>query len=220
MDFVDIIRKELTPTIEKILRHPYIKAIEDGKIAKDKLTIFVGEQYYVISNDLRNFAVFAGRTRNPETRFLFLDALTVEREAFEKLKHLAEIVGMSASDLMSYEPLAGANAFTNFVSRLALSASDGEMLSATLVDLPVWGSNCGRLGRALKRKYGLQDDDSGFFDLFATPLPEEFVENATQIIDLELPGNIKEIKRVSRLILDYELMFWDTVYEHSTPKSA
>ena len=37
--------------------------------------------------------------------------------------------------------LAGCQAYTNFLTNLAVYGSDAEILTALLIDLPVWGTN-------------------------------------------------------------------------------
>ncbi len=46
---------------EMILKHPYILALENKKINKDKLELFVFEQYHIIKNDRRNFALMISK---------------------------------------------------------------------------------------------------------------------------------------------------------------
>jgi hypothetical protein len=55
-----------------------------------------------------------------------------------------------------------------------------------------------------------------FLDQFATPLPEKFVEKSNNlIIRFNLAQKERVIQRAARLILDYELLFWDTIYNYS-----
>ena len=55
-----------------------------------------------------------------------------------------------------------------------------------------------------------------FLDQFATPLSEDFIEKSNNLI-LRFNHAQKErvIQRAARLILGYELLFWDTIYNHS-----
>jgi len=52
--------------------------------------------------------------------------------------------------------LAGCHAYTNYLTRLAVYGSDAEILTAILVDLPVWGANCNKISIALKKHYDLK----------------------------------------------------------------
>jgi hypothetical protein len=87
-----------------------------------------------------------------------------------------------------------------------------------LVDLPVWGANCSKIGFALKKNYDFTSNSCTFLDKFAAPLPEEFINKSNSLIISSLPIKEKEIHRAARLILDYELFFWDTIYKYSIIK--
>ena len=51
----------LSDTLDMILKHPYILALEKKEIRKDKLELFVFEQYHIIKNDRRNFALMISK---------------------------------------------------------------------------------------------------------------------------------------------------------------
>jgi hypothetical protein len=44
---------------------------------------------------------------------------------------------------------------------------------------------------------------------------EEFVNESSKLIDSAFPKYEKGMHTAARLILDYELSFWDTIYKHS-----
>ena len=58
---------------------------------------------------------------------LFLDCLSVEVEALDTLVIMARELGVSINKLESYEPMAGCNAYTNYLTRLAVYGSDAEI---------------------------------------------------------------------------------------------
>jgi thiaminase len=153
---------------------------------------------------------------------LFLDCIFAEVNALKNLLLMAEELGISSSrnKLDSYEPLAGCQAYTNYLTRLAVyGSSDAEILTAMLIDLPVWGANCSKISLALKKNYGFTSNSCIFLDNFATtPLPEEFINKSNSLISSSLSLKEKEIHTAARLILDYELSFWDTIYQHSIVK--
>ena len=217
--FIENIQSNLSKTIDSILNHSYIAALENKEIKKEKLEIFVYEQYYIISNDRRNFGLMISKASNNTASELFLDCLFTEVNALKNLLLMAEELGISRRNkLDSYEPLAGCQAYTNYLTRLAVYGSDAEILTAMLVDLPVWGANCNKISIALKKNYDFKSNSCTFLDNFATPLPEEFINKANGLIISSLPLKEKEIYTAARLILDYELSFWDTIYQHSIVK--
>jgi thiaminase len=214
--FVESVRNDLSATMESILNHPYLNALEKKELSKQSLGRFVCEQYHIISNDRRNFAFMAAKASSDTTARLFADGLINEIDALNKLLQMAEELDIIHDKIESYEPLAGCNAYTNYLTRLAVYGSDEEILLAVLVDFPVWGTNCGKMAYLLKRNYGFSNEACVFLENFSKPLPEEFVDKSCELIQRGLHIREKELRRAARLILDYELLFWDTIYQHST----
>jgi len=200
---------------EMILKQPYILALENKKINKDKLELFVFEQYHIIKNDRRNFALMISKASSDTAAKLFLDCLYSEGEALDNLVIMATELGVSINKLESSEPLAGCNAYTNYLTRLAVYGSDVEILTAILIDFPVWGANCAKMSSALKKNYSYTDSSCVFLDKFAAPLSEDFVSKSNELVKSALPTYENEMRRAARLILEYELSFWDTIYKYS-----
>ena len=149
---------------------------------------------------------------------LFTDCLSAETKALDSLALLAQELGIrGGSDrIESYEPLAGCHAYTNYLTRLAVYGSDAEILAAILVDLPVWGANCSRIRSSLKKNHGFTNSSCRFLDQFATSLPEDFIEKSNILMmGSNVPQKVNAMQKAARLILDYELLFWDTIYTHS-----
>ncbi len=215
---VQDIRLQIRGVEAEITGHPYLAAVEEGRPAREKLRIFAGEQYYIIGSDLRSLALLVVRHGGLPSRDFFLGALQGEAAARQALLAFAEALGMAEEDLRAYEPLAGAQAYPAYVAWLALYGSDAEVAAAFLVNLPAWGSNCGRLSQALRQRYGLAEAAVAFFDLFATT-PPDFEENALVIIQKGLERGVDPaaIARACRLVQAYELMYWDTVHQASLP---
>lgn len=213
---LDEIRKELQPVNEQLLRHPYVQAVEDGKIGREKLRLFAGEQYAIIGSDLRSVAHLVSRFGGSPSRDFFLGILQGERAAWGALLTFAHALGLSETQLTEHEPLPGAHAYTCYMARLALYASEAEVAAAYLVNFPAWGQNCGRLSRVLKERFGLGEKEVAFFDLFASP-PATFEADSLSVIQrgLDHGAEPRLIRRAARLLHAYELMYWDTLYEAS-----
>jgi thiaminase len=197
-NFIELIRSDLSNTIDAILNHPYLYALEKKEISKVKLEIFACEQYHIITNDKRNFAFTISKTSSDIASKLFTYYLDAELNALGNLAIMA-----------------GCQAYTNYLTRLAVYGSDAEMLTALLIDLPVWGANCGKISSILKKNYGFSERSCIFLDKFACPLPEQFVNKSKELIEIAILEHEKSLHRAARLILDYELSFWDTIYKHS-----
>lgn len=214
-NFIRNTQRRLANTIDTILNHSYLDALDNNKITKQKLEVFVCEQYHIISNDKRNFALMISKTSDETATKLFTTCMNTEFNALENLTLMAEGLGIDKTKIHNYEPLAGCQSYTNYLTKLAVYGLDAEILAALLVDFPVWGSNCSKMSSALKKNYGFTVNSCLFLDKFASPLQEEFVNDSSKLIDSVLPKYEKEMYTAAKLILDYELSFWDTIYKYS-----
>jgi pyrroloquinoline quinone (PQQ) biosynthesis protein C len=215
---LDEIRQELRTVNEQLLRHPYVQDLEEGKIGREKLGLFAGEQYTIIGSDLKSAAHLVSRFGSSPSRDFFLGILQGERAAWDALLTFAHAFGLSEPQLREHEPLPGAHAYTCYMAWLALYASDAEIAAAYLVNFPAWGQNCGRLSRILQERFGLSDKEVAFFDLFATP-PATFEASALSVIQqgLDRGTEPRMVQRAARLLQAYELMYWDTLYRAANP---
>jgi thiaminase len=213
-DLIEEMRRDLQPVKEQLLRHPYVQALEEGKIGQESLRLFAGEQYNIIASDLKSAAYLVSRFGSAPSRDFFLGILQGERAAWDALLTFAHALGLSETQLREHEPLPGAHAYTCYMTWLALYASDAEIAAAYLVNFPAWGENCGRISRILKERFGLGEKEVAFFDLFASP-PATFETSALNVIQQGLDGGAEPrlIQRAARLLQAYELMYWDALYK-------
>src|ERR1043166_7187421 len=109
---VNDIRKELQPVNEQLLGHPYVEALEQGKIGREDLGVFAGEQYAIIGSDLRSVAHLVNRFGVSPSREFFLGILQGEKAAWDALLIFASALGINETGLSAHEPLAGAHAYT------------------------------------------------------------------------------------------------------------
>jgi thiaminase len=214
-NFIENIRSVSSNTIDVILNHPYLYALEKKEISKEKLEIFVCEQYHIIANDKRNFAFMISRTSSDVANKLFIDCLDVEVNALGNLTIMEEELNIDKRKIEAYQQLAGCQAYTNYLTRLAVYGSDAEILTALLIDLPVWGANCSKISSILKQNYGFSEKSCIFLDKFSCTLPERFVNKSKELIGIAILEHEQRLHTAARLILDYELCFWDTIYKHS-----
>jgi hypothetical protein len=128
---------------------------------------------------------------------------------------LAKAVGVDAKRLESSEPDAGSLAFTNYFTRLANYGTTGEIVSDLIIDFEVWGENCNKLSKGLKKHYQLTSEDTRFLEGFY-PINPKFYDNAMRIIGDFVTKEKERIKMrtAARLGLDYELIFWNTIHKH------
>ena len=213
---VESVRQELQPVNARILTHPYLQALQAGGIRRERLQLFATQQSHIIESDLRSVALMVARARSERSRGFFLELLEGERAALHALRSFAAAIGLAPSTLATGEPLPGAFAYSAFVAWLSLYASEAEFVGAFLINLPVWGANCGRMADALRREYRLAEADVAFFTLFATA-PPGFEERAVTVVAEGLDQGVHQdqIRRAAVLLQGYELLFWDTMAQAS-----
>jgi hypothetical protein len=155
----------------------------------------------------------ASRARN---QAFFLELLEGERAALKALDLFRAAVVAAPGPPISDEPLPGAFAYCAFVAWLSLYASEAEFAGAFLINLPVWGANCGRMADALRSKYGLSEAEVAFFTMFATA-PPGFEDRAAVVVADGLAHGVTpgSVRQVASLLQGYELLFWDTMAQAS-----
>lgn len=206
------LKKELEPIERGIRRHPYLDEVEAGRVSREGLQIFAGEQYHIIQSDLRSVALLVNRFGSAPSGPFFQALLSGEAAALAALRAFADAVGLTESRLQAYEPDPGAQAYPAYMAWLALYGSDAEVAAGFLVNFAAWGANCGRMSRALRARYRLGKAETAFFDLFASP-PAEFERGALAVLEsgLERGAEPRLIKRAARLLQGYEKLYWDTL---------
>src|SRR5438128_8279778 len=58
---IDELRPELAPVEQESRHHPYLAALETGRVRREDLTRFAGEQHHIIQSDLRSIALLVNR---------------------------------------------------------------------------------------------------------------------------------------------------------------
>ena len=208
---VDQIRRDLEPLDDRILRHPYLEVLEAGRLDRADLRIFAGQQYHIITSDLRSLALMLSRHGTLPSRAFLLNVLQGEAAALEALLAFARPLEMTEQALRDVEPIPAAHAYCAYMAWLAMYASDAELAAALLVNFAAWGTNCGRLSRAVRDRYGFSGADTAFFDLFANLPP--FDQEALAVVQAGLDRGVSAalIHRAARMLQGYELMYWDAM---------
>lgn len=205
------IEEELADVDREIREHPYPGLFEEEAVSLDALTPYVAEEFYIAQSDLRSFAKMTQRFgEEPDVRDFFFGVYRSEARAVDGLFRLADRLGHPPGELKAYEPHHGAFGYAAYVGWCALYATAAEVAAALLVNFAAWGHNCGRISRAVKSRYGLDEADTVYMDVFAELEP--FEEAATAIVRDGLDRGVpaRKIRRACRLFQDYEKQFWDT----------
>ena len=127
--------------------------------------------------------------------------------------------GLDSGDDVTYQISPKAQAYPSYWARLALSGQRAAGAAACAVNFPAWGDMCRRLLEALSTNssdadYGyadMNDEGLAFIKFFATPI-ETLDEMASAIIEKEGVA-YEDIVEPVRLLQEYEIMFWDAIFE-------
>jgi thiaminase len=216
-ELVKMARHDLTDVERDIRSYRFFAALDEGRVARERLRDFAGEQYAILSSDRRSFAVLAARFPQPPPGDLFLGLAAGEGQALGHLVAFAGALGLDEDALRGYEPDPRAQAYPAFVAWLALNGSSGDLALALLANLAAWGANCAYMARALRERYELDDQAVAFFDFFAQP-SVDFEQRSLAVLDAGLRAGDSPSRalRAARLLQAYELLFWDAVAEGIT----
>ncbi len=186
------IRTDLEPVEQEIRRHPYLAALESGRVRREDLTRFAGEQYHIIGSDLRSVALLVHRFGTTPSGPFFQAVLGGETAALAALRAFGTALGMDEGRLQAYEPAPGAHAYTAYMAWLSLYGSAADVAAVT-------------------------QEATAFFDLFAAS-PAEFEGQALAAVALGLAEGAQPrlVKRAARLLQGYEKLYWDTLHALST----
>ena len=139
LQLVEQIRSDLRPLETKISGHPYLRALEEGRVQRDLLKVFAGQQHRIISSDLRSMALILSRQGMLPSLHFLMNVLQGEAAALDALHAFTRALGLNTGDLEIFEPLPAAHAYCTFVAWLTLYGSDAELARAFLINLPAWG---------------------------------------------------------------------------------
>jgi hypothetical protein len=215
-ELLDRVRSDLAPVERALSEHAYVAALAERRVPTGSLERLAGEQHSIISGDRRSFAYLASRYPQGPAGDLFLGLAQGEGAALGHLAGFASWLEMDTAALDAYEPLPGCQAYTAYVGWLALNGTAADMAMAFLANLPAWGGNCARVAEALRGRYGAPEGAVAFFDYFAAT-PPGFESSALAVVDAGLAAGDPpaRIVRATRLLQAYELLFWDTLWEHA-----
>jgi thiaminase len=211
------LRTELSVVERQIRSHPFLAALEDGRVPRERLAVFAGEENAIIASDRRSFALLASRFPEPPAGDLFLSLAEGEGVALHLLRGFAAVVGLGEAELRAYDPAPRPQAYAAFVAWLALNGSRTDTSLALLVNLAAWGANCARVADALRARYGLDDEAVAFFSFFAEPPPDGEQRLLAVLADgLAAGESAWRARGAARLLQAYELLFWDALADGIT----
>jgi thiaminase len=209
-ELLESVRAELAPA-EKENR--LVPLVERGKAPLSVFGTLAAEESHIVRSDWRSLHLMASRAGERNAREFFAGLAQGEGLALTKLPALAAAGGMDEADLEAYEPMAGCQAYPAYFAWLALNGEAADVIVGVVANFAAWGDYCARIAAAMREKYHLDDEACGFFDFFATPVPEAIEQAITAVQAGIDAGRCDErtARRYGRLFQAYELMFWNTI---------
>lgn len=206
-------RLELAPLIKQITTHPYLDALEKKQAPEQSLRFLATQQYMIVTNGIRNIALIVSRFGHLPSKQVLNGFLQAELAVHEAVHKFTKAVGLSEQDLQQAPVLPGALMFSYYETFICLYGSDADLITAFYFDAQVWISNARRLSNALQTKYGFSAEDVTFFEMYANyqPSQESVLPSLQAALDRGVPAY--QIREATRLLLEYELRFWDAMAE-------
>lgn len=208
-EILESARAELAPA-EKDNR--LVPLIASGVAPRSVFAIIAAEESRIVRSDWRSFLTIAGRCTEQNSRELFSGLAAGEGMALTKLDALVAATGLDDAALADYQPMAGCQAYPAYMAWLALLGEPADVIVALIANFAAWGSYCATIATAMREQYGFDDEACGFFDFFATPVPE-IEEQAVAALQagIDAGQHSAEAYTYGRLFQTYELMFWNTI---------
>jgi hypothetical protein len=210
-DVLESVRSDLAPAEGG---NRLVPLVAEGRLPRERIAWLAAEEYRIGHSDRRSFLQLAARFPEPPTSDFFIALAQSETVALAKLIDLAAALGWSVQDIEAYEPRPGCQAYAHYVAWMALNGARPDVVVALVANFAAWGGYCRAIAEGLRRHYGLADEAVGFFDLFATPVPE-FEEQALAVVQANVGagGPPQSARRMARAVQAYELSFWNTLAE-------
>jgi hypothetical protein len=205
--------RELLATARKALApaendNRLVPLIASGAAPRSVFATIAAEESRIVPSDWRSFLTIAARCVEPHSRALFAGLASGESLALDKLGALSAAAG----ELSGYEPMAGCQAYPAYLAWLAMFGEPADVVVALIANFAAWGNYCATIATAMREHYGFDDEACGFFDFFATPVPE-LEEQAVAALQagMDAGRQTDEVHTYGRLFQSYELMFWNTI---------
>ncbi|MCS7247515.1 MAG: hypothetical protein NZ840_04650 [Anaerolineales bacterium] len=213
LDLIQQTRQQLEPLIQQITTHRYLDALAEKRVSLSALQILATQQYHTVTGGIRNIALIVSRYGHLPSRAILNEFLQAEFVVWERIPAFAEALGLPREQLPQAPKLAKAMMFSYFISHVCLYGCDGDLILAFRFDSEVWIQNSLRVYEALRSQYQLSADQAEFFKIYEHY--RETDERVSPYIQdaLARGESAAQMQETARLMLEYELSFWDAMAE-------
>ncbi len=213
LELIEQTRLEVEPLMQQIIQHRFLDALAAKEVPISALQTLATQQYHIVSSGIRNIAALVARYGHLSSRTILNDFLQAEFIVLQRLPAFAAAVGLSTEQLETAPKLAKAMMFSYFISSVCLLGCDADLILAFRFDSEVWIQNSLRVYRALRSKYDFTAEQAEFFKIYENY--READEKVSPYIQaaLERGESAGRMQETARLLLEYELSFWDAMAE-------
>jgi thiaminase/transcriptional activator TenA len=217
--FSERLRGEADYIWERILAHPYLVEMGEGKLPLDKFRYYVKQDYAYLIDFARCLGLAAAKAEDKETMSTLASfvnsSLTIEVVMLERL---GERLGIPLDQLRATEQAPTTKAYTRHLLCVAHSGTIGEVMAAMLPCMWTYQEIGERIGGkpALKglpvyKEWCDTYRSQSYIDLV------DWYRSLTDRSAAEAGASVRERMR-SHFILSsrYEYMFWDMAYRKET----
>lgn len=213
LELIQQTRQQVEPLLQQITEHRFLDALAAKQVSLFALKTLAAQQYHIVTSGIRNIALLVSRFGHLPSRTILNDFLQAEFVVRERIPAFAEAVGLKPEQLPHTSKLAKAMMFSYFISSVCLYGSDADLILAFRFDSEVWIQNSLRVYRALRSKYGFTAEQAEFFKIYenyreADERVSPYIQDA-----LDRGESAEQMRETARLLLEYELSFWDAMAE-------
>jgi thiaminase/transcriptional activator TenA len=214
MSFTDELADVGDPIWDAIVAHPMVEGLGEGTLDESPFRYWVRQDYVYLVEYARVFALGAANAPDLRRMGTFAELLdsTINTEMDLHRAYAADF-GISESELEATEPSPTTQAYTDFLVRIAATATFGDLVAALLPCM--WGFN-----ETAKRLDATgRPDHEGYSEWIAMYAGEDFTDLTEWCKDLvddvadDATGAERDRYRdVFRTSARYEYRFWDAAW--------
>lgn len=214
MGFTEDLEEVAEPVWRAILDHPMVVELGEGTLDEVPFRYWVEQDYYYLREYARVFAHGAAKAPDLGRMGTFAELLdsTINTEMDLHRAYAADF-GISEADLEATEPSPTTRAYTDFLVRVAVTGTFGDLVAVLLPCM--WGFN--ETGDRLAVG-GLPSDDR-YAEWIETYSGEEFTELTDWCLDLmddvaadATPERRERYRELFHTSARYEYRFWDAAW--------
>lgn len=209
----DLLIPVMTPVLERVLVHPFLRGLGDGTLGEAPFRFFVVQDAIYLRDYARALALLGARAPDEASLLLFtrhaIEALEVERALHAEL---FGAFGIDPDAAAATEPAPTCLAYTSYLLRVAHGGSFAEALGAILPCYWIYAE----VGRALLAGGSPRPLYRRWIEAYADPHFGAVVEEVLRVVDRVWPGLGEEdrermtahVGQTSR----YEWCFWNMAW--------